>query len=74
MAIAYGDGNLLFYRAEEQQNLSQMLQVGSILANVNGIKSISWNKNQFEPPMIAVGGNDLNNMYKKPIELNSDYR
>lgn len=55
---AYGDGNLLFYRADENQNLSQMLQVGSITANLNGIKCISWSKNQFEPEMIAVGGFD----------------
>ena len=51
-----------------------MDQTGNFNGNLNGIKSISWNKNILETDMLAVGGYDYNTRYRKPEGLAIMYK
>ena len=58
LASASADGYLRIYEALDLINLAQMKLSYTVQVNSLGINSISWNKNPYNPAMIAVGAKD----------------
>jgi len=61
IASASADGSVRIYEAADLMRLNSWKAPYRIEVNTLGINCISWNKNPFDPPMIAVGSKDATN-------------
>jgi nucleoporin SEH1 len=58
LAAATVEGIVRIYEAPEIMNLQSWRIIGEIMASTYGINSISWNKNPYDPAMLAIGCKD----------------
>lgn len=63
IASASADGYLRIYECPDLINLAQWKLNFEVQVNSLGINSISWNKNPFNSPMIAIGSKDKNTSF-----------
>lgn len=58
LAAATAEGIVRIYEAPEIMNLQSWRIIGEIMASPFGVNSISWNKNPYDPAMLAIGCKD----------------
>jgi len=67
LATASAEGIFRIYEAPDIMNIASWRMIHEENACFYGINSISWNKNPFDPPMLAIACKDINTSFQKAI-------
>jgi len=71
LATASAEGILRIYESPDIMNTASWRMIHEENVCFYGINSISWNKNPFDPPMIAIGCKDIHSSFQKAINQDS---
>lgn len=71
LATASAEGIFRIYEAPDIMNVASWRMIHEENACFYGINSISWNKNPFDPPMLAIACKDNRTSFQKAIHQDS---